>query len=814
MSESELVEDPAGATRTGQSDAGSPTPGPVSHPAASLARLAHQRQSSPEVPVIQPRGADTDPSPGTEAILSAVGFAASAFLQASNWEEAIEEVLARLGEATRVSRIYLFQNHRDEHGWLAHSQRYEWTAEGIEPQIDNPKLQSIPWDGTYTRWLKVLAGGGVIHGNVREFPDAERDELRQEDIRSLAVVPIGVGEEWWGCLGFDQCRVEREWSQPEIDALKAAAGTLGAAIARKRTELALREAELRYRTLIEQIPAIVYIAEAGETGDWVYISPQIESIVGYTPEQWMAHPRPFSTHLHPADRERVLAEEAFSQATGEPLHSEFRMLARDGRTVWIRDEALLIQDDAGRPVLWQGVMYDITEQKQAEEQVAFLAYHDKLTGLPNRVMFEELLDLAMTRARRSDLAVAVLYVDLDNFKLVNDSLGHAAGDQALQMLGMRLREAVRETDVVARQSGDEFLVLLADVERGNRGPRPEAENSVVIAQAIAERIHDALRSPFMIGDTEFFITASIGISLFPFDGEGTSVLLRNADAAMYRSKRSGPGGFAMFSTDTADPLTKLSLTTRLRRAVQRKEWMLHYQPVVDLNDGHLVGVEALLRWPDPNRGMIPPGEFIPLAEEMGLIEAIGDWVLEEVCRQSKAWRSSGLMLEISFNLSPRQLWQANLVQSILGTLQYSKVHPKTVVVEITESSAMTDPDRTMRVLQQMHSSGLRLAIDDFGTGYSSLARLKEMPVDILKVDRSFVKDIPGDQHSSSMVHAIIQMALGLGMTPLAEGIETEEQWRFLAEHGCSLGQGYFFSRPVTAEDITQRYVWGNAPQKA
>jgi diguanylate cyclase (GGDEF)-like protein/PAS domain S-box-containing protein len=793
MSERGLEGDLAGSIRAGEPNAELPE-GPASAEAAG---------SGP---------GRAESGTGSEAILSAVGFAASAFLQARSWEERIPEVLARLGRAAAVSRVYLFENHADEQGRRVHSQRFEWTAENVKPQIDNPDLQNSPWSGTYARWADILAAGKVIHGHVRDFPEEERRSLEREEILSMAVVPVLVGEEWWGYLGFDECLNERAWARPDIDALRAAAGTLGACIARKRTELALGEAELKYRTLVEQIPAIVYIAGVGETGDWLYISPQVHNILGYTPEEWMAHPSPFSAFLHPVDRERVLAEEAFSSVTGEPLRSEFRLISRDDRTIWIRDEAMLIQDEDGRPMFWQGVMYDVTDQKRAEEQVAFLAYHDKLTALPNRVMFEELLDLAMTRSRRSETAVGVLYVDLDNFKLVNDSLGHAAGDQLLQMMGMRLREAVRETDVVARQGGDEFLVLLSDVERGNWGPRPEAENSVVVAQAVAGRIHDALRVPFVIGDTEFFISASIGISLFPFDGDNGKSLLRNSDAAMYRSKRVGPGGYAMFSSDAVDPLTKLSLTTRLRRAVERKEWLLHFQPVVDLGDAHLVGVEALLRWPDPKGGMTPPAEFIPLAEEMGLIEAIGDWVLGDVCRQSKEWRSSGLMLEISFNLSPRQLWQSNLVRSILGQLQYAQVSPRNIVVEITESSAMTDPDRTIRVLDELHAAGLRLAIDDFGTGYSSLSRLKQMPVDILKIDRSFVNDVPGDRHVASMVKAIIQMAHGLGMTPLAEGIETEEQWKFLAENGCSLGQGYYFSKPVTAEEITQRYVWGNVPQ--
>ncbi|HEY3208623.1 MAG TPA: EAL domain-containing protein [Actinomycetota bacterium] len=762
----------------------------------------------------QPAPAPDPEVPTADSILGAVGFAASEFLRAHSWEDCIQAVLGRLGRAARVSRVYVFQNHTDRHDTPVFSQRFEWTAQEASPQIDNPKLQGLPWDGAFRRWRAILAAGGVVHGHVRDFREDERRLLEEQDIQSIAAVPIAVGDDWWGFLGFDDCLAERDWSQAEIDTLRAAAGTLGSAIARKRTELALRQAEVKYRSLVEQIPAIVYIAGVGETGDWLYVSPQIERILGYTPEQWLAHPAPFSSFLHPADRERVLAEEAYSGATGEPLRSEFRMVARDGRRVWIRDEAHLVEDDTGRPLLWQGLMSDITELKKAEEQVAFLAYHDKLTRLPNRAMFEELLDLALARAKRKELAAAVLFMDLDNFKLVNDSLGHEAGDELLQQMGARLREALRETDVVARQGGDEFLVLLSDLERGPQTTRPDTETSVNAAEEVAERIHELLKRPFAIGGTEFYITASIGISLFPLDGVDGKSLLKNADAAMYRSKRSAPGTSTVFSKDSVDPLSRLSLATRLRRAVERKEWTLHYQPIVDLSDGHLVSVEALLRWQDPSTGIVPPGDFIPLAEEMGLIEAIGDWVLEEVCRQSQAWRRDGLMIEVSFNLSPRQLWQGNLVNKIIGHLKWMRINPRQVLVEITESTAMIDPDRTMRILEELHTAGLRLAIDDFGTGYSSLSRLKQMPVDILKIDRSFISDIPTDRHSMSMVKAIIQLARGLGMVPLAEGIETEEQWRFLAQSGCALGQGFYFSRPVPATEISQRYVWGVAESRA
>ncbi|HZP90325.1 MAG TPA: EAL domain-containing protein, partial [Actinomycetota bacterium] len=453
-----------------------------------------------------------------------------------------------------------------------------------------------------------------------------------------------------------------------------------------------------------------------------------------------------------------------------------------------------------------GVMLDVTEQKQAEEHAAFVAYHDRLTELPNRAMFEELLDLALARARRHETAVAVITMDVDDFKLVNDSLGHETGDELLRQLAQRLREATRETDLVARQGGDEFLLLLADLDRGGTALREGTSGAALVAESVATRIQEALSTPFQLAGTEIYVSASMGISVFPRDADDAATLLKNADAAMYRSKRTAPGGYIVHAEQEDDALGRLSLTTRLRKAVENRHWTLHYQPVVDLVRGEVVGVEALLRWADPNGGLVPPGEFIPLAEEMGLIEAIGDWVIEELGRQDAVWRSEGMRLrELSFNLSPRQLWQPEISDRIVGRLEAFDVDPERVVVEITESAAMIDPDRTQRILWDLHARGLRLAIDDFGTGYSSLSRLKHLPVDVLKVDRSFVRDVASDEQAGSMVRAIIQLAQGLGMVPLAEGIETEEEWRFLVDSGCPLGQGYHFSRPVPADEVLARH---------
>jgi len=600
--------------------------------------------------------------------------------------------------------------------------------------------------------------------------------------------------------------VRRLLADPDALPSEAAAVLRALDVELRHTHGELREAVAKYRALVEQIPAIVYVDVVDDTMTTSYVSPQIEALLGVTPQEYIAQPDLWYRMLHPDDRERALQTYLEGRRSGEPFTFEYRLIARDGRVVWFRDSAAVVRDAGGNPAFIHGVMLDVTEQKLAEEHAAFVAYHDRLTELPNRAMFEELLDLALARARRHDTAVAVITMDVDDFKLVNDSLGHETGDELLRQLAQRLREATRETDLVARQGGDEFLLLLADLDRGGPGLREGTSGATLVAESVATRIQEALSTPFQLAGTEIYVSASIGISVFPQDADDAATLLKNADAAMYRSKRTAPGGYVVHAEQDDDALGRLSLTTRLRKAVENRHWTLHYQPIVDLAQGEMVGVEALLRWADPNGGLVPPGEFIPLAEEMGLIEAIGDWVIEELARQDAAWRSEGLRLrELSFNLSPRQLWQPEISDRIVARLEAFDVDPARVVVEITESAAMIDPDRTQRILWDLHARGLRLAIDDFGTGYSSLSRLKHLPVDVLKVDRSFVRDVASDEQAGSMVRAIIQLAHGLGMAPLAEGIETEEEWRFLVANACPLGQGYHFSRPIPADEILARH---------
>jgi len=585
-----------------------------------------------------------------------------------------------------------------------------------------------------------------------------------------------------------------------IQAIQALSGEL-----RRATE-ELSDADARYRAVVEQIPAIVYTDVVDDTMSTVYVSPQIEELLGILPEEYIADPDLWAKQLHPDDKEHALQSYLEGRTSGEPFSFEYRLLARDGRVVWFRDSAVVGNDRAGSPAYVHGVMFDITERKNAEEQVAFLAYHDNLTGLPNRTMFEELLELGMARARRHDLSVAVLCIDVDDFKLVNESLGYEAGDALLRAVAERLREATRETDLVARQGGDEFLLLLADIEGGSVPGFEGTDGAILVVESVAARVHESLRAPFNVAGTELYVSASIGISMFPHDADDASALLKNADAAMYQSRKTVPGSYVLHWRQSEEALGKLSLTTRLRKAVENRNWQLHYQPVVELAEGKMVGVEALIRWDDPNAGLVPPGDFIPLAEEMGLIEAIGDWVVEELSRQAAAWRAEGLELEVSFNLSPRQLWQPDLTGKILERLGAAELDPGSIIVEVTESTAMADPERTLRILRDLNGRGLRLALDDFGTGYSSFARLRYMPVDLLKIDRLFIRDVAKDAQAGDMVRAIIQLAHGLGMTPLAEGIETEDEWRFLVEQGCTLGQGFYFCRPAPAEDILARYL--------
>ena len=437
---------------------------------------------------------------------------------------------------------------------------------------------------------------------------------------------------------------------------------------------------------------------------------------------------------------------------------------------------------------------------------------DPLTGLATRAALEHQLESAFARARRRGVAVALIHVDLEGFRLVNRSLGYDAANELLRCVAERLVRVARTSDVVARHSADEFLLLLPDLDVGDPQTAEGTGRLAAAAETVAQRVHAALARPFTIHGTELFVRARAGVSIFPFDASEPRMLLQHADAAHYQAKEPGSAPTRVFAAGSEAVEERLQMITRLRKAVDAHEFVLHYQPVIDLHRAQaaiasggervpMVGVEALVRWQDPDRGLVPPLDFIPLAEETGLIEPLGEWVVEEACRQAAAWAAEGLELDVAFNVSLRQLWQPDFVEKTLTAARVAQADPRRMVVEITESTVMADPARTQAVLEALNEHGFRMAIDDFGTGHSSLARLWRMPVDLLKIDRSFVSEMPGDEAASTMASTIIHLASSLGIAHLAEGIETPDQLDYLVEQGAGLGQGFLFGRPVPAGEI-------------
>jgi diguanylate cyclase (GGDEF)-like protein/PAS domain S-box-containing protein len=433
---------------------------------------------------------------------------------------------------------------------------------------------------------------------------------------------------------------------------------------------------------------------------------------------------------------------------------------------------------------------DVTDRLAAQEHVRHMAYHDALTGLANRAKLEEHVTAALARARRHAHSAAVLYIDLDRFKLVNDTLGHAAGDELLRQVAGRLAERTRSSDLLARHGGDEFMLLLADLDGDARAT----------AARVAGDLLATLERPFTLEGHEFEIAASIGIATYPADGAEMADVLKRADNALYDAKRDGRGTIRFAAGEETPATGQLTLTARLRRALARDELELYYQPVFRVDTRRPVAVEALLRWNDPERGMVGPGEFIPLAEDSGLIEPIGDWVVDAAIAQSEVWRALGLRPDIAFNVSPRQLRSDGFADRLLAKL--SAVDAGQFIAEITESAAMADPEHTVPLHERLAASGLKLAIDDFGADFSSLARLRDLPVHELKIDRSFLRDVPGDGRSSAIVKAIVQLAQALELSGVAEGVEHAEQLEFLARHGCALAQGFHLARPLPAGLVT------------
>lgn len=724
------------------------------------------------------------------------------------------------------------------------------------------------------------------------------------------------------------------------------------------------------RRLLHRVPAILYTADAGESGPWRYVSPQIEAILGFTPEEWCADPNLWAARLHPDDRERVIgAEHQILGGVPSLGASEYRLLHRDGRVVWVRDDALLLADEDGA-MRWHGVMSDITDRKRAEaelerraaqqaavarlgehalegastsdlmqeavdaaaqlleveiaaafellpehdwfrlrasrglpetegigtlvpggsdsqagytilsgapvvvtdserenrfscspiltacgvrsgltvtiegrrgpvgvlglhsrivrefkpgdvdfaqslanvlgdtverqlteDDIRYRALHDPLTGLPNRVLFLDRLQQAIERLRRRRLLSAILLLDLDRFKLVNDSLGHKIGDELLAAAAPRLNQVVRSSDTVARFGGDEFGILLDEI-----GGEHDAID-------MAQRIASMFARPFVLQGNEHFVTTSIGIALAQ-GGELAGDVIRDADVAMNRAKERGRARYELFDEGMRGrAISRLRVENDLRRALQRDELTLDYQPLVSLTDHSIVSVEALLRWEHPERGRISPADFIAVAEENGLIEPIGRWVLDHACRQAAQWyraRPDSPPLSMAVNLSPVQVANRGLPGTVAAALRATGLDPVCLTLEITESVMLADAEGLTDALTALKAIGVRLVLDDFGTGYSSLAYLTRLPLDALKIDRSFIDGLGTEPSSAAITEAIVAMSHALSLQVVAEGVETELQAAELSRLGCDLVQGFHFSPPVPAAEITRMLAQGSA----
>ena len=569
----------------------------------------------------------------------------------------------------------------------------------------------------------------------------------------------------------------------------------------------LRESERLHRYLVNTSPDVIYILD--QDGHFTFINDRIETLLGYNSKELIG--KHYSVLVHQNDME--IARYVFNERRVGDRASrnvELRLKCKDDSSQHYFDtRALPIElssmgiyqnEDNPREKTYlgtYGVARDITERKIAEDTINFQAYHDLLTKLPNRALLRDRLSLAITQAKREDEMLAVMFLDLDRFKNINDSLGHVVGDELLQQVSTRLKSCIREGDTLARFGGDEFTLLLPKIAKGKED-----------ISKIAEKINEVLKDPFVVDNNELYVSASIGISIYPRDGTNMDSLIKHADIAMYHVKDTGKNNYKFYSTDMTTPyFQNLSLETGIHKALENDEFDLMYQPQINIRTGEIVGVEALLRWDHPEHGAITPAEFIPFAEETGMIVEIGHWVLRNACAELKRWRDAGLPeIRMSINMSARQLAEKGIVSHISHLLRDLGIPGHCLEIEITENTIMNDMDSVIHKLKALSKKGVYIAIDDFGTGYSSLSYLHKLPIQTLKIDRAFIKEVNMKHSGNSIINTIVAMAKGLNLNVIAEGVETQQQLDYLQSIDCSEAQGFLFGKPLTADIITQLLI--------
>ncbi|HET8796334.1 MAG TPA: EAL domain-containing protein, partial [Thermoanaerobaculia bacterium] len=710
-----------------------------------------------------------------------IGAISTRFANAGDEEldAAIVDALADIARFVGVPRAHVFLVLEDG---LSARLAYEWNAPGSVARRElygELPTASFPW------WIDRLGEGAVIRWRtVDELPAEAANERRLAErygIVSAIFTPLRVSKELAGSVGLSTVAEETEWSEETLRLLRISAEIIGSALERIRTYRALRDSEERYRLMAEYSTDL--IARTTRDGIFVYASDAARTLLGYEPPELIG--RHVLDFVHPDDHHVVKRFIALLELRRSSHTFSFRARRKDGSAVWFESTSRAIVDPETKSIEEiVSVSRDISERRRAEEQIEYQAYHDSLTGLPNRLLFRDRLTIALAHAKRQKATLAVMFLDLDRFKFVNDTLGHSLGDELLREVAFRLRAVLREGDTIARMGGDEFTVLLTDIRDANA------------AAKIARKLLDTVSEVVRIEGHELYITTSIGIALHPTDGETAEGLLQNADAAMYRAKDNGRNAFRLCSpamnTRAAE---RLSIEGALRRALEREELILQFQPIVRLDSRAVTGREALLRWNRPGHGIVPPASFIDIAEETRLIVPIGAWVLHEACRRARRWQGNGKPVRVSVNLSPRQFQQSDLRDVVQSALDSSGLPADALELEITESTAMLNTARTMATLAGLRDLGVRIALDDFGTGHSSLNYLRRYPIDRVKIDREFIQEIEESLSDRAIVSAIVTMAHGLSLAVTAEGVETEGQAAFLREQGCEEVQGFLFGRP-------------------
>ncbi len=695
-------------------------------------------------------------------------------------DAAIDDALACLGGSLEIDRTYTFVFDGD-----LMDNTHEWCAPGITPEREH--LQRVPIV-SFAEWMGQLADGESVYiADVPGLPEERREErehLASQGILSLLVVPLLSFGELVGLVGFDSVRTHREFHRIEIGLLRSLADVITSVLVRRRSEAKAELAEQRLAALTRYTTDFILIVDEGHriafaSRSWDRLGLEPASMVG-TPWQDFVHPSDVRSIL------RLTEPLATQQVAGRVIHlPDFRVRSVDDGWRWFAGSISDVRHDG----VVDGMVvnaHDITTRRGVQDQLAHDALHDPLTGLGNRTLFTERLHAVTRRPPDARRSVAVAFLDLDRFKLVNDGHGHVAGDDVLMEVGRRLSQVIREGDTVARFGGDEFVVLLDGFDGADD-----------VGQLI-HRLQESLAPPVVVdGGNHYRVTASIGVAIST--GGDAADILRDADTAMYQAKQKGRGSVVVFDeTLRTKVLRRLTLLQRLPLAVEDDRIGVVFQPVVDVASSRVVGAEALARWDDDELGVVPPVEFVPIAEETGQLSRLGEWVLDRAIEAVTRWPEH---MSVAVNLSSSQLTHPGLVATIGCTLDRYGVPASRLCVEVTESSLVHDPATAVPVLRELRQLGVRTALDDFGTGYSSLAMLRELPIDILKIDRVFVRGVHDDQRDRRLVDAVISLANDFGMDTLAEGVELAEQRDVLIDAGCAYAQGFLFGRPMPAEQL-------------